>query len=43
MLKDYEGSAFLRAWEWKWTGEIERSLLTPDETVQRYRDFKNDR
>lgn len=34
-LKDYEGFAFLRAWEWKTSGEA-GPLLTPDETFQEW-------
>lgn len=33
---DYEGDAFLRAWEWKETGEV-GDLLTPSQTVQEWR------
>jgi hypothetical protein len=35
-LSDYEGYAFLRAWEWKWTGEVGRKLLTPEETTEEW-------
>lgn len=36
-LGKYEGYAFLRAWEWKFTGEVGRDLLTPEETYQEWR------
>lgn len=36
-VAEYSGSAFLRAWEWKTTGEVGK-LLTPEETVQDWRD-----
>lgn len=35
-VSDYEGYAFLRAWEWKFTGEAGLRLLTSDETVQEW-------
>jgi hypothetical protein len=35
-LGDYEGYAFLRAWEWKWTGEVGKDLLTSDETSREW-------
>ena len=40
-VKDYEGYAFLRAWEWKSTGEVGRPLLTPDETVEQWAESRS--
>lgn len=37
-VDEYSGSALLRAWEWKTTGEVWRRLLTPEETVQDWLD-----
>lgn len=42
-LNDYEGQGFLRAWEWKTTGEVDRNLLTPQETVEQWRESFNRR
>ena len=39
-MSDYEGHAFLRAWDWKKTGEV-GPLLTPEETFNRWRDSLN--
>lgn len=36
-VEGYEGYAFLRAWEWKYTGEAGLSLLTPEETFEEWR------
>lgn len=42
-LGDYEGSTFLRAWEWKQTGEVGRALLTPEETIQQWSESRSSR
>jgi hypothetical protein len=35
-VSEYEGYAFLGAWEWKTTGEVGQHLLTPEETVNEW-------
>lgn len=37
-VSEYEGYAFLRAWEWKFTGEVGRTMLTPQETYRQWCD-----
>lgn len=37
-LDHYEGYAFLRAWEWKQTGEAGLKLMTPEETIQHWKE-----
>ena len=38
-LDKYEGGyTFLRAWDWKQTGEADRVMLTPQETKQQWRE-----
>ena len=41
-LEQYEGYAFLRAWEWKREGEAGK-LLTPEETVELWRRVRRER
>ena len=36
-ISDYQGRAFIRAWEWKTTGEAGQVLLTPEETIKQWR------
>jgi hypothetical protein len=35
-VNDYKGYAFLTAWQWKWTGEVSKNLLTPQETTREW-------